>query len=183
MFIIKRTEEVESREERNARSKQRCKLGLWYLANELCICVMYKRKVFSFWLNQLVLMWSLLNIYGFLLLIFGIITRLYHFRFTIIVVLLLASVFLKRIASSILYMSCKDLCNIKVYYPCCIYRWYTRAMHVLIYVFVLAKFLSQIFARSFSLRESLLIEKSEGGAIPNWPCINSIYFHCATLFP
>jgi len=91
MFIIKRTKEVEGREERNARSKQRCKLGLWYLANELCICVMYKRKVFLFWLNQLVLMWSLLNIYGFLLLIFGIITRLYHFRFTIIVVLLLAS--------------------------------------------------------------------------------------------
>ena len=91
--------------------------------------------------------------------------------------------FFLRIASSILYMSCKDLCNIKVYYPCCIYRWYTEAMHVLIYVFVLAKFLSQIFARSFSLRESLLIEKSEGGAIPNWPCINSIYFHCATLFP
>ena len=29
--------------------------------------------------------------------------------------------------------------------------WYTRAMHVLIYVFVLSKFLSQIFARCFDV--------------------------------
>ena len=107
MFIIKRTKEVEGREERNARSKQRCKLGLWYLANELCICVMYKRKVFF------VLVKSTCANVIFVKHLWIFITYIWHHN----QVISLSIHHNSCIASSILYMSCKDLCNIKIYYP------------------------------------------------------------------